>query len=425
MPQIVLPKAHPGQARIWRNAKRFNVVNCGRRFGKTDFGKTRLLAGSKGAFAGYPVAWFAPSYKYLADVWRSMLTTLQPAIVEKNRTEWRIGLTTGGVIDFWTLDDPDAGRGRKYGRIVVDEAAKCRYLEQAWNESIRPTLSDYQGEADFLSTPKGRNYYATLYERGDPGSHAYRAGWASFRMPTSSNPYIRKSEIEEARLDLPDLVFRQEYEAEFVDFAGTAVKREWLEYGDPFRKWPRSLLRIGVGVDLAISQRETADWTALVVVAIDPDGHVWIIHTERARLTFNQTLEAIKRVAEATDADIVGVEQVQYQAAVVQELLRTTSLPVRGLDAERDKLTRFLPLQTRFERHMVHLDEYLPAVFEGELLSFPEGDHDDQVDALVHAYAAASAIGMGQTVEGVGGRVHGTAGVVHDDDGSFGSVSLR
>lgn len=63
----------------------------------------------------------------------------------------RIELITGAAIDYWTLDDPSTvARGRKYKRVIIDEAAMARHLEQAWTEAIRPTLTDYRGDAFFL-----------------------------------------------------------------------------------------------------------------------------------------------------------------------------------------------------------------------------------------------------------------------------------
>jgi hypothetical protein len=143
---INLPEPHAGQQRVIDEAQRFNALQCGRRFGKTTLGLDRLIAT---ALQGDPAAWFAPTYKLLSEVWReakAVLAPLQPSITEQER---RIGLITNGVLDFWSLDMPDAGRGRKYKRVVVDEAGLVRNLEAAWNESIRPTLADLKGDAWF------------------------------------------------------------------------------------------------------------------------------------------------------------------------------------------------------------------------------------------------------------------------------------
>lgn len=433
--RLILPRLHAAQRRIGREAKRFNTIDCGRRFGKTKFGLVRAAVVPGGLLKGHPVGWFAPTYKYLADVWREAVDMLRPLIVAKDKSEKRIHLSTGGVFDFWTLDDPDAGRSRKYGHVIIDEAAKVRDLQTAWEQSIRPTLSDLRGSADILSTPKGRNYFAQLFDKGDPANGG-NDQWASFQMPTAANPHIDPREIEDARADLPELVFAQEYLAQFVDFGGTAVKREWLKYGNPFSRWRRSQLRIAMGVDLAISEKEKAAYTAFVIVAIDPEGNIWVLFAERGRLTFHKTQERIKELASnfrtgdgvLAIPQVTVIESVQYQAAVVQELLRTTSLNVVGRPAEKDKLTRFQPLQKRYETGLVFHGDDLPAVFEGELLAFPEGETKDMVDALVYAWLGASEYDLDQTAAGAGVRIateRARAAEHVESDDNFGTVSVE
>lgn len=204
-------KLHPAQAQIWRGLVRFNVLNCGRRFGKTAIAQPYIAKPM--IQSGLPVGWFAPSYRILGDVWRESIKRFEPAIKHSNKSEMRIELINGGSIEFWSLDKPDVARGRKYARIVVDEAAMCRHLEEAWQAVIRPTLTDYRGDAMFLSTPKGMNFFHTLYSREMQGFD----DWRSWTMPTLSNPFIHPDEIELARLDLPERIFQQEYEAKFLE----------------------------------------------------------------------------------------------------------------------------------------------------------------------------------------------------------------
>jgi phage terminase large subunit-like protein len=136
-----LPTPHRAQAAIIQKAKRFNVICCGRRFGKTMLGMDRLI---HPALQGKPVAWFSPTYKVLSDTWRQLRSTLGPVIRDKSEQEKRLELINGGVVELWSLDSPDSGRGRKYAAVVIDEAAMIPSLEEAWQESIRPTLTDYR-----------------------------------------------------------------------------------------------------------------------------------------------------------------------------------------------------------------------------------------------------------------------------------------
>jgi hypothetical protein len=217
--ELNLRAPHPGQLQIIRESKRYNVVCCGRRWGKTVLGMDRLI---HPALKGLPVAWFSPTYKLLADTWRELRTALAPVTRDKSEQEKRIELVSGGAIELWSLDSPDAARGRKYAVVVIDEAAMIVSLEEAWQQSIRPTLTDFRGEAWFLSTPKGMNYFKVLY---DLGQDSGRGEWMSWQMPTSANPYIDPREIQSAGLDLPEAAFNQEYLAWFVNWEGSVFRR--------------------------------------------------------------------------------------------------------------------------------------------------------------------------------------------------------
>jgi predicted phage terminase large subunit-like protein len=374
--RLVLPRPHDGQKQILREAKRYNVLACGRRFGKTTLGGN-LLADPT-LKHGLPCAWFAPVYRLLEEAYNDHKRIYAPVIRRAVQSPApRIELITGAVIDYWTLDDPSTvARGRKYSRVVIDEAAMARHLEQAWTEAIRPTLTDYKGDAFFLSTPKGSNYFKTLFDMS-----ATDADWMAWQMPTTSNPWIDPAEVEKAGESLPSIAYRQEYLAEFVDAAGARIKREWIRYGDCPEGLP-----VYLGVDLAISTKAEADYTAVAALSRGTDGTIYVRDVARTRSDFASVLRFVEAMAAKWNPTLIGIEQVQYQAAVIQELLRRTKLPVRGIRPDRDKVTRFAPLEARYEQGQVVHCQGLPAYFEDELLSFPVGRHDDVVDATAYAW---------------------------------------
>jgi predicted phage terminase large subunit-like protein len=379
--RLVLPRPHEAQQVILREAKRYNVLACGRRFGKTTLGGN--LLSDPVLKDALPCAWFAPTYRLLEEAYNDHKRIYQPVIRRAVQTPApRIELITGAAIDYWTLDDPSTvARGRKYKRVIIDEAAMARHLEQAWTEAIRPTLTDYKGDAFFLSTPKGSNYFKTLY-----GMAGADPDWMAWQMPTTANPWIDPTEVDKAGESLPSIAFRQEYLAEFVDAAGARIKREWLRYGD----CPEGLPTY-IGVDLAISTKSEADYTGVAVVSRGEDGTIYVRDINRTRADFASVLRFIEAMADKWKPSMIGIEQVQYQAAVVQELLRRTKLPIRGIRPDRDKVTRFAPLEARYEQSQVMHCQGLPAYFEDELLSFPVGRHDDVVDALAYAWQVCGA----------------------------------
>src|SRR5262252_5589284 len=216
---LSLPALHQAQQQMITEARRFNVAVCGRQMGKTTLGIERT---ARGAAEGLACAWFAPTYKFLEQTWRQLREILAPIASYRSEQQHSLDLNGGGSVDCWSLEDPDAGRGRRYARIVVDEAAMVRDLERVWQASLRPTLSVLRGDAWFLSTPKGLNYFHQLYQLGqDP----LESEWKSWQMPSSASPYIHPEEIAAARAELPERVFAQEFLAEFVEMEGAGVFR--------------------------------------------------------------------------------------------------------------------------------------------------------------------------------------------------------
>jgi len=209
--EINLKELHPAQKQIKNEAKRFNVLKCGRRFGKTDFSHCLVV---RPLVNGKRVGFWYPNYKDGKDVWSSIKNILYPVILKKDEQLRQLTTITGGVLDMWSLEDPDAGRGFKYHRAIIDEAEKARHLKKAWEEAIRATLVDYQGDAWFMSTPKFGNTYfkETLFNNEKKFDN-----WKSWRFTSYDNPFLPKGELDEIKASLDPLVFACEYLAEDVD----------------------------------------------------------------------------------------------------------------------------------------------------------------------------------------------------------------
>ncbi len=209
---INLKKRHPNQEHIISTAKRFNVLKCGRRFGKTSLAEELII---DPALDGFPVAYYAPTYKDLEEFWTVIKSIVHDIIKSKSEQLKQIRLIGGGVIDMWSMDDPDSGRGRKYKRVVVDECEKASHLQTAWNGTIRATLTDFKGDAWFLSTPQfGKTYFKELHSRAS--NDKFEHEWQSWKFSTYDNPFIDANEIESAKLTTDPLFFLCEYMAEDV-----------------------------------------------------------------------------------------------------------------------------------------------------------------------------------------------------------------
>lgn len=375
--EIHLPKPHSGQQRILQAMRRYNVLACGRRFGKTTFSINRLVPP---ALEGYPVAYFAPTYKMLAEVWRDMARVVRPITARVNVQEHRLELITGGVIDMWSLDTPDVARGRKYKRIAIDEAAMIRELLPAWQQVIRPTLADYEGDADFYSTPKGFNDFYDLFQRATTEPDQ----WAAWQMPTTANPHIKPSEVEAMRAELPAFVFEQEVLARFVTLDGALFRREWfpiVDHAPEGLRWVRYW-------DLAASVKTSADYTASAAVALGDDGTVYVRDMVRGRWEWPDARRVLVQTMTAEPATIHAIEEAMHGMAAIQDLRREPSIAgvtLRGVRVDKDKLTRAMPWAARAEARKVALvrGAWVGAFLDEACMFDGSGTgHDDQIDTV-------------------------------------------
>ncbi len=211
--EIIIPEPHEKQQEILDTARRFNHIQCGRRFGKTELIKEL----TDPVLDGYPVGIFCPIERDFLKTWEELCSLYRDIIKKKNETYHTLELITGGVIHMWSMKAVDNGRGEKYKRVILDEFAKTLYGKKSWEKTIRPTLADFRGDAWFLSTPQGRtNYFCILktLNKSNPD-------WRFHHYTSYENPYLAKEEIESAKSYTSDgqlsPAFKQEWLAQDVD----------------------------------------------------------------------------------------------------------------------------------------------------------------------------------------------------------------
>ena len=206
----------PAQDTIAKSTTRFRVVVAGRRFGKTHLSIRELAYHAR--LPDKEVWYVAPTYKMARQiVWRKLKNKLQDLnwIAKTNETELTISLINGSTISLKGADNYDSLRGVGLDFIVLDEFADID--PEAWFETLRPTLSDKQGRALFIGTPKGiGNWGYNIYQNSQEDPEA----WQSFSYTTLDGGNVTEQEIESARRDLDERTFRQEYMASFETFSG-------------------------------------------------------------------------------------------------------------------------------------------------------------------------------------------------------------
>jgi hypothetical protein len=390
---LTLPRPHPAQQQVIDEARRFNVCVNGRRWGKSTLGVDRVVAT---ALQSAPVGWFAPTYKMLLDVWRELTAVLEPVIVDKSESERRLQLTGGGVIECWSLDSAgDSARGRKYKLIVVDEAALVPELQRAWQGTLRAMLADLKGGAWFLSTPRGLGDFKTLFDRGQDSQ---RTDWASWQMPTVSNPYIDPAEIEAARLEMTEAMFAQEFLAQFIAWEG-AVFRGILEAATaPWNAEPERGHEYVMGCDWGRS----IDYTVFCVVDVTKRTMVELDRSNKVDYVLQRgRLEALCKkwrpsciVAEANSIGQPLIEALWRDGLPVQPFTTTNAskafiIEALALALERGQV-RILPDPLLLAELQCFQCERLPSGLMR--YSAPPGSHDDCVMALALCGVAVGAV---------------------------------
>jgi len=344
--RIELPTPHINQRQILDSNKRFIVVMCGRRFGKSELSQ---ILGITEALKGGSVAYVTPTYG-LAQVFFERLTKTLP--FKNNISKLKIYCPNEGSIEFFTGERLDNLRGRKFHLVIIDEAAFISDLEDGWSNSIRPTLTDYEGRAVFLSTPRGKNFFYSLFMKQGEND------WQSFKFSTYDNPHINPREIDDARIQLPEVVFNQEYLADPAENSanpfGNAFIRRCIK--------PMSAQSIVCyGIDLA----KSVDFT--VIIGLDKDGNV--AYFDRFQLDWHNTKETIKRLPPAP----IIVDSTGVGDPILEDLLR------EGVNIEGLKFT---------SQSKQQLMEGLASAIQQAKIGFPEGVIVDELDVFEYQFTA-------------------------------------
>lgn len=380
---------HAAQRNVLSEARRFNVVNCGRRWGKDTMANNLYC---ETGLNGYAVAWFNPTYKMLSDTWREIVRAMQPVATRIRADEHRIELVTGGVLDMWSLDSPDVARGRKYKRAIINEAAMIPALMDAWTYVIRPTLADDAGDAWFLSTPKGMNGFHQMHAWGQDDG---RPEWASWTRPTWTNPFIAPAEIDAMRRDMTAKAFSQEIEAKFLQGGGAVFRR--------VRESANALAQAraidGHSYVFGVDWARTNDYT--VISVIDTTTKELCALDRFTGIGYELQLTRLRALYDRFKPYAIVAEQNSMGGPLI-ELLHKTEMPVKAFNTTNaSKAEAIDALALAFERGDIRIlhDEtliYELEAYEQETLpsgairyGAPAGSHDDCVMSLALAWSRA------------------------------------
>ena len=227
--KIVIPyKPRKHQKAVHNNLKRFNVLVCHRRFGKTVLCINEIL--KKAMQNTLP----RPRYYYLAPTYSMAKRTAWDYLkeytgvlpnVQYHETELRADLPNGARIQLLGCERPDSLRGLYIDGVILDEVAQMP--PRLWTEIIRPALSDREGWMVAIGTPQGHNAFFDLYDYAN-----HQEGWYAETFKSSETGIISDLELNEAKHLMPEEVYEAEFECSFDSAAIGSIYAKGLTKAD-------------------------------------------------------------------------------------------------------------------------------------------------------------------------------------------------
>ena len=188
----------------------------GRQWGKSVVGQNLLLKWALETPNSVSM-WVSPVYSQAKKVFTELVSALGDTglTTDTNKSELFIRFINGSIIYFRSGERPDTLRGYTLDYLIIDEAAFIK--DEVWNQVLKQTVLVRGKKVVFLSTPKGKNWLYNIYVRG---LNDEEPSYVSLHGTSYDTPYITQEELVEAKLSLPDNIYRQEILAEFIDDGG-------------------------------------------------------------------------------------------------------------------------------------------------------------------------------------------------------------
>ena len=201
------------QKQVHDSLKRFNVLVCHRRFGKSVLSINELIK-TAAAKPRSLCAFIAPTYRQgKAIAWEYLKYYTKPLMYlggSRNETELRIDLFNESRIQIFGADNPDSIRGRGFDAVVLDEYAIMS--PRVWTEIVRPAVSDKLGWVLFIGTPMGHNQFWEIYDFAQRG----HKDWYAKLYRASDTQVIPDDELEQAQAIMTPEQYEQEFECSFT-----------------------------------------------------------------------------------------------------------------------------------------------------------------------------------------------------------------
>lgn len=212
---------------------RFICAALARRLGKTYI--ANIIGQLVSLVPGCNILIMSPNYNLSSisfEIQRSLIKSFDLEVEKNNLKDKVIEMSNGSTIRMGSLSTVDSCVGRSYNLIIFDEAALGPDAEAAFNVSLRPTLDTPNSKAIFISTPRGKNnWFSVFFQRGFNPEYPQ---WVSLTADYSENARMKPSDVAEAKSTMSKAEFEQEYMASFTTFEGQIYSGFKEEYIQPY-----------------------------------------------------------------------------------------------------------------------------------------------------------------------------------------------
>ena len=382
----------PWQQKVYSDKARFKVVAAGRRCGKSYLAAWTLLINALQSTKGWTI-YVAPTQNQARQIlWRQLLEIAHPVIKKSHINNLDIELVNGQTIGLRGSDRPDTMRGLSLNYVVLDEYADMK--PEVFEEILRPALSDLEGPAMFIGTPKGRNHFYELYKYGEISEDDE---WTSYHFTSYDNPFLKKSEIDAAKRSMSSQAFRQEFMASFESKGSEMFKEDWVRFSEEEPDTGDYYIAIDMAgfeeVGKKRGKNAKLDETAIVITKVSDDGNWWVDNIIYGRWDLNETATKIFQAVRDYRPVSVGIERGIAKQAVMSPIMDLQKKYNKFFRVEelthgnKKKTDRVMwALQGRFENGVITLNKgEWNSRFLDQLFQFPDPlTHDDLIDALAY-----------------------------------------
>ena len=284
--------------------------------------------------------------------------------------------------------------GKHYDLIIVDdlvdeENARTPYmrdrLKTFYYKTLFPTLEP-DGEIHFLGT---RYHYSDLYGHLLANEMLECHQVVPAIGPNGASPWPSRFSSEhfhKLRERLGTIIFNSQYQCDTEAMKGEIFEYDWINFGGPSDV--PSDGRLYMGVDVAISEKESADMFAMTLISVK-GPKVYVLDFLCGHFSFRKQIDHIKAWNNRYSPVAIGIESNAYQLALAQEIKEhCPSASVRKIYTRIDKVTRAHKLAGKFESGDVTLIGAFPDLVDC-LVSFPSGRYKDPFDSLDFAITTA------------------------------------